>query len=89
MRLAFSPCHGVQLRWNGYFLMGEKIPGQKSCTEKIPPCTGRNQSQPIFHRANLPRAAALSVASIAHHISKSDADKDASREQIRQVENAL
>jgi hypothetical protein len=71
--------------------MGEKIPGQKSCTEKIPPCTGRNQSQPIFHRANSPRAAALSVAmiSIADHISKSDADKDASREQIRQVENAL
>jgi hypothetical protein len=32
----------------------------------------------------LPRAAASSVVSIAHHISKSDADKDASREQIRQ-----
>jgi hypothetical protein len=29
-------------------------------------------------------AAGLSYVSIAHHVSKSDADKDASREQIRQ-----
>jgi hypothetical protein len=37
----------------------------------------------------MPRAAALSFVSIAHHVSKSDADKNASREQIRQMENAL
>jgi hypothetical protein len=30
MRLGFSPSHGVQLRWNGYFLVGEENPGQKS-----------------------------------------------------------
>jgi hypothetical protein len=35
------------------------------------------------------RAVALSFVIIAHHVSKSDVDKDTSREQIRQEENAL
>ena len=50
MRLGFS--HGVQLRWNGYFLVGEENRGRNH-GEHPSACTGKNQAQPIFHRANL------------------------------------
>jgi hypothetical protein len=62
----------------GWLLFGGRGKSGAEITEKIPPCTGKNQAQPIFHRVNL--FARSCFISIAHHISKSDADKDASRE---------
>jgi hypothetical protein len=52
----------------------------------IPPCTGKNQARPVFDQANLfsrsllyPLSALLITSARAM-----SADKDASREQIRQ-----
>jgi hypothetical protein len=47
----------------------------------------KEQAQPVFHRANFFTRSYF--ISIAYDVSKSDADKDASREQIPPVENAL
>jgi hypothetical protein len=50
-------------------------------TENIPPrVQERTKLSPFSTGRICSRAAALSHVSIAHHISKSDADKDASRE---------
>ena len=45
--------------------------------------------QETTKEANFARAVALSFVTIAHHVSKGDGDKFASREQIRPVENAF
>jgi hypothetical protein len=63
----------------GYFLVGEENPGQKSRGKSLR-VQERTKHSPFSTGRICSRAAALSLVSIAHHISKSDADKDASRE---------
>jgi hypothetical protein len=58
--------------------------------KKIPQCVGKNPGQVRFSTGRIfSRAATLSFVSIAQHVSKRDADKDASREQIRPVKKSF
>jgi hypothetical protein len=65
-------------------------PGQGVRRKSFDGCTGKNQGKAPFSTGRIfSRAAAVSFVGIVHHVSKSDADKDASREQIRPVKNTL
>jgi hypothetical protein len=64
---------------NCYFFVREENPGQRSRRKSLD-LQERTKAQPVFHRANFSRAAALFFVSITHDINKCDADQDASRE---------
>jgi hypothetical protein len=80
----------MQLRyWNDYFLVGEENLGQRSRRKSLN-VPERTKDMPRFQLGEYYHAQLLyPLSHIAHHVSESDADRDASREQIRPMENAL
>jgi hypothetical protein len=86
MRLGLSPW--IVAKVERLLFGGRGNPGQGSRRKSLD-VQERIKHCPFSTGGICSRAVALSFVSIAHHVSKNNADKDAQREQIRPVENAL